>query len=173
MANLQGRIQIEHALCKTGLYGTLWEQQGCVVGLSRFVFTGLFIFTNTWAMAEEALNAKAQPSCAQLVRQLRAMEKAQQSLLTSMVGKNDSMATTLDQYAKNFEIQGHRLQKSDVQSLKRSAQAFRRHGDREMGLVVRFEKSSEELLSKVEACLSAQSPNPAKTVEASSELVQR
>jgi hypothetical protein len=98
------------------------------------------------------------------------MNKAQQTLLGSMVRKNESMAETLDQYAYGFEQKGQRVQRLDLLSMKHSAQAFRKHGEREMSLVTRFEKSSDELLSKVEFCLSSKS---AKSLESSSELVQR
>jgi hypothetical protein len=127
----------------------------------------LFIALPT-VFAKESVSETS--SCNQLILQLRAMEKAQESLLGSMVRKNESMATTLDQYAQNFEDKGQRVQKSDLLSLKRSAQAFRKHGDREKGLVVRFEKSSEELLSKVQSCLTSSS---VKALDETSELVQR
>lgn len=146
--------------------GTIWGKTAGLTSYFKVVLCLSLLGLGSAARAEETEKV----SCLHLIQQLRAMEKAQQSLLTTMVGKNDAMATTLDQYARNFETSGRRLQKSDVVSLKRSAQAFRRHGDREMGLVVRFEKSSEELISKVESCLSANSPKP---LEANSELVQR
>jgi hypothetical protein len=96
-------------------------------------------------------NAEAR-SCSEIGEDLQAMQKAQASLLESMVRKNDSMATTLDQYAETFSVKKS-LRKADLVGLKKSALAFRRHGDREEKLVQRFETKTAELISQVQECL--------------------
>ena len=102
-----------------------------------------------------ALSAAAQArTCAELNQDLRSMQKAQSSLLDSMVNKNDSMASTLDQYAENFNSQ-KAVRTTDVVSLKRSAEAFRSHKAREQKLVSRFQSKTDELLGQIEQCLKA------------------
>lgn len=93
-------------------------------------------------------------SCAELTDDLRAMQKAQASLLDSMVRKNGAMASTLDQYAQNFSKKRN-LRKADLIGMKRSAQAFRSHEAREEKLVRRFQAKTDELLTLVEECLKA------------------
>ena len=104
------------------------------------------------AMAQAA-QAK---TCSELGDDLRSMQKAQASLLESMVRKNDSMASTLDQYANNLQNQ-RTVRKSDVISLRKSGQAFRDHESREEKLVGRFNKKTDELLTLVEECLKTKS----------------
>lgn len=91
-------------------------------------------------------------TCSQLTEDLRAMQKAQSSLLETMVRKNESMASTLDEYATTFSVKKN-LRKADLTGMKRSAQAFRNHQDREEKLVQRFESKTEQLISQIEDCL--------------------
>lgn len=102
----------------------------------------------------------SQKKCSELVQELQAMQKAQSQLLSSFSQKNGTVAEVLDQHAdqlqKKMSRQG-KLKKSDIETLKRSANAFRGHEVREGNLVMRFEKASQELLNKVESCLSEKS----------------
>jgi len=93
------------------------------------------------------------PSCGQLRQQLQAMQKAQVSLLSSMVNKNDATANLLDRYARDFEEQGLQLREDDTQSLRSSAQAFRRHREREKKLVQKFDHRSQVLIQQISSCL--------------------
>jgi len=111
------------------------------------------IFTITGLLLTLVLSSAAQAkSCGELADDLALMQKAQSSLLDSMVHKNESMASTLDQYAQNFSTKKV-VRKEDVVSLKKSGQAFRSHGEREEKLVLRFEKKSVELIEMVQQCL--------------------
>ncbi len=91
-------------------------------------------------------------SCSELTQDLRAMQKAQASLLQSMIRKNESMASTLDQYAQTLGTKKN-LRKSDTLGMRKSATAFRNHQEREEKLVRRFENKTDELISQVEECL--------------------
>ncbi len=84
------------------------------------------------------------------------MHRAQTQLLESMVHKNESMASTLDQYAQNFSQQ-NKVRKADVVSLRKSAMAFRNHEGREQKLVQRFEKKTGELVEMIASCLQPKS----------------
>lgn len=98
-----------------------------------------------------AVQAEAR-SCSDMTNDLRAMQKAQTALLESMVRKNESMASTLDQYAQTFNSK-KTVRKADVVGMKKSAVAFRNHQGREQKLVQRFSDKTDELISQVEQCL--------------------
>lgn len=92
-------------------------------------------------------------NCVEVGRQLKEMQKTQAILLTSMVKKNDSLASVLDRYAVDFDSSARKVSKSDIQSLHGSAEAFRNHGAREMTLVEKFNKQSQDLITKASSCL--------------------
>lgn len=81
------------------------------------------------------------------------MREAQSFLLQSMVKKNNSLAETLDLFAKDFSAKKGRLRRADFNKLKGSAEAFRGHAEREKSLISRFESSTEDLLDRVSRCL--------------------
>ena len=93
-------------------------------------------------------------NCVEVGRQLREMQKTQAILLTSMVKKNESLASVLDRYAVDFDSSERKVSKNDIQSLHGSAEAFRNHGAREMTLVEKFNKQSQDLIIKASSCLS-------------------
>lgn len=112
----------------------------------------------TVAMILIASTASAKTSCEPLMKDLRAMQQAQASLLKSLSQKNESMAKTLDQFSKSFEglaLQKKYLRRADIVGLKISAKAFREHGNREEQLIKRFEDAAGELFNQVESCLAA------------------
>ncbi len=104
-------------------------------------------------MTAQAYSLSEPSSCLALSKQLNAMAEAQESLLSSMVKKNDALAGTLDQYAQDFSERGNRLRKVDITSLRKSASAFRNHTSRELTLVGKFNKASKDLIEKVHQCL--------------------
>lgn len=111
--------------------------------IGALVLSAIILMTKTTAHAK---------SCSDLNHELRAMQKAQSTLLQTMVKKNDSMASTLDQFSESFSVKS-KLKKTDLVGMKKSAQAFRRHQDREEKLVERFQNKTAELLDEVESCL--------------------
>ena len=108
---------------------------------------GILGFSIVLAMAK----AEAK-SCSELSSELHSMQTAQTSLLQSMVRKNESMASTLDQYADNFSVR-KAVRKADIVGFHKSAQAFRNHQDREEKLVQRFQSKTDELISSIDECL--------------------
>jgi hypothetical protein len=105
-----------------------------------------------------SIAAFASPSekCQDLAQDLQAMQSAQRQLLTSLSQKNETMASVLDQSAESLQknISARKpLKKSDLQSMRMSAKAFRGHEKRETALIQKFEKASSELLDQVQVCL--------------------
>ena len=94
-------------------------------------------------------------NCVDLTRQLSEMQKAQTILLESMVHKNDSLANVLDRYAGDFEASELRLAKTDIESMQKSANAFRQHKQREQTLIQKFNRQSQLLITKANDCLMA------------------
>ncbi len=91
--------------------------------------------------------------CSEIVENLRAMRKAQSSLMNTLVKKNDSMAETLDLYAQRLSKSQGNVTKTEIVGLRKSAQSFRKHGVREQGIVRRFEAISAQLMARLEVCL--------------------
>ena len=81
------------------------------------------------------------------------MQKAQQTLLRTMVRKNDSMAETLDLYADQFKQKNGKINNNQINGIRKSAHSFRKHSTREEKVVKQFEDATRQILTKVEKCL--------------------
>lgn len=94
--------------------------------------------------------------CANLNDEIRAMREAERTMLRQMASNNQSFAMTLDNYADEFSQlskSSRSLSVAHLTSLRKSAQSYRGHEQRELKLVDRFENASDNLFSRVEACL--------------------
>ena len=99
------------------------------------------------------------PNCDKVQVELQEMQKAQGILLEAMAKKNDSLASTLEHYADDLSVHEQRPAQSEVMSLRKSAEAFRGHGDREMALILKFQRKSRELVEQAVRCLSQNDTN--------------
>lgn len=84
------------------------------------------------------------------------MQAAQKELMDSFIRKNDTMAVVLEENADQLENKmmiNRSIKKTDLKSLRISAQTFRSHDEKEQALVARFEKASSQLLGQVSDCL--------------------
>lgn len=84
------------------------------------------------------------------------MQQAQHQLLTSHSSKNELLANTLNRHAEYLEqvlANDRQVKKSHIQKLRLSAKAFHLHENRELQLIQRFEKASDQLLGQVQACI--------------------
>lgn len=109
------------------------------------------------AESQAVVGGKAQSAeCQTVINELKAMKLAQKTLLESMVQNNETMASTLDRYAADLQ-QSAKTKKpvsaQDLNSLKRSAEAFRQHKSREGKLVSTFDTASDRLFVRVQSCL--------------------
>lgn len=126
-----------------------------------FLAIGLVIVvsqTNAETVANiGAPNSIAAPSkCIGLSEEIKSMRDAERTLLRQMASNNTSFAMTLDQYAEEFsELSktSRSLNVAHLSSIKRSAQAYRGHEQRELKLVGRFEEASDELFARIESCI--------------------
>lgn len=92
--------------------------------------------------------------CGALPEDIKAMREAQSFLLQSMVRKNESLAETLEVFAREFQGKKGRLRPADFKRMTTSAEAYRGHAARERSLVERFETSTNSLALRIEKCLS-------------------
>ena len=105
----------------------------------------MLIFVVLHVDASDSLN------CAQLGKDLGAMQAAQRSLLGSLEAHNNTLASTLDQYADVVEKPG--LQVKTALSLRKSAESFRSQRLQQQQLIERFEKMTQSLILQVQSCL--------------------
>lgn len=127
---------------------------GRLMGFWVAILFSVFSFSSTSAILKKP--AATAVTCAELAEDLKAMQSAQKQLLQSLAKKNETIAQVLDQNATQLEkrmAKNRTLKRSDLQSLRVSARAFRGHDKRETALVTRFEKASNELLAQVQICL--------------------
>lgn len=124
---------------------------------SRVVF---FVSAIIMGLLLTADSQAADKKCSDVMKELQAMKKAQHQLFASFTQKNGTVAEVLDQHADQLQNKMNRqgkLKKTDLNSLKQSAKAFRGHEEREEKLVQRFEKATQELFEQVESCLNEKS----------------
>jgi hypothetical protein len=120
-------------------------KRGFQMGLKTGIFVLFF-----------SLSGMAAERCDSLVKDLQAMHEAQKQLMASFIRKNDTMAVVLEENADQLENKmmiNRSIKKTDLKSLRISAQTFRSHDEKEQALVSRFEKASGKLLGQVADCL--------------------
>lgn len=95
----------------------------------------------------------AEAGCSQLKEEIKNLKTAQSVLMKSLVQKNETLAETLDIFAKDVLGQKSSQRKSNSKKLKQAANSFRSHSIREQGLVDRFEALAQDLYSRIDECL--------------------
>jgi hypothetical protein len=142
---------------------------GGLLALST-VFFGLNASAATHKAKHHAKVVSAAHECVNVSLQLHEMQKAQDILLESMVKKNDSLAGTLDQFADDLSSHDQKSKKTDIVGMHKSAEAFRGHSDRELLLISKFEKKSQELIEKTSKCLAQNNSLSSKELRQSTAL---
>jgi Skp family chaperone for outer membrane proteins len=143
---------------------SLWSIRGIVAfGLVVFALQNADAATKR-ANVSSSKNASASKitssNCADLVNDLQTMKKAEKSLMQTMVNRSDAMADTLNKYADDFnelKSQNKKIERKEILSLRRTAETFKDHKQREEVLVQRYQKASDQLLREVASCLGATS----------------
>ena len=104
--------------------------------------------------SEEVLAAKAKGSsqakaCAELKTELLAMQKAQQTIMQSLVSNHQTFAVALEEYSATATL----APKVASQEMKRSAQSFRSRGVQGQKMANRLNNASSDLIARVALCL--------------------
>lgn len=123
----------------------------------KILFGGLLLMMfgaiSTAGAAIPAMDSVDGPSCDELRSEIKNLRNAQSYLMKSLVQKNDTLAETLEIFAKDVLGQKSRNSKSDSKKLKQAATSFRSHSIREQGLVDRFEALAQDLYARIDECL--------------------
>lgn len=101
------------------------------------------IFTSLITVSASAAVATDTGSCAQLKQELKAMQKAQQVMMTSLVNNHETFATALEEYAE----------KPAAKPMQKSAQAFRHRGLQGKKMANQLNQATADLIARVSACL--------------------
>ncbi|KYG66316.1 hypothetical protein AZI86_04470 [Bdellovibrio bacteriovorus] len=101
------------------------------------------IFTFLIAVTASAVTAPDAASCSQLKQELKAMQKAQQVMMTSLVNNHETFATALEEYAV----------KPAAKPMQKSAEAFRHRGLQGKKMAHQLNQATADLIARVSACL--------------------
>lgn len=101
------------------------------------------IFASLIAVSAAAVPTQQVASCSQLKQELKAMQKAQQVLMTSLVNNHETFATALEEYAE----------KPAMNPMQKSADAFRRRGLQGKKMASQLNQATADLIERVSACL--------------------
>ncbi len=147
--------------------------------IQQIIVASLIVVTSWMAGAAPVSKAKTHASvvsireCSRLSLQLHEMQRAQGILLESMVKKNDSLAGTLDHFADDLSSHDQKSKKGDIVGMRKSAEAFRGHSDRELVLIAKFQKRSQELIDKTSRCLAQNTVSSKELRQSSGQVLLR
>ncbi|MNK91090.1 hypothetical protein D3C87_1111710 [compost metagenome] len=99
-----------------------------------------------------SVNAQAS-NCGELRQELDAMKRAQQGMMESLVNNHETFASTMEEYSSSVSVSKGGTNKTIAKKMGASAQAFRTRGIQGKRLQMKFETASNDLMSRVEACL--------------------
>ncbi|MGZ3743305.1 MAG: hypothetical protein ACXWRE_11320 [Pseudobdellovibrionaceae bacterium] len=95
-------------------------------------------------------------SCAEVINDLKAMQKANQSISTSLIGNHEIFAAILEDYAVTLNTSASLHQpvtKEAVNNMNESAKAFRTRGQNAQKLNLKLSQASDQVIAKAIECL--------------------
>lgn len=100
--------------------------------------------------------AQAASNCADVVDDLKAMQKANQSISGSLISNHESFATILEEYSDTLHTSatlGQPVTKEAVTNMNESAKAFRIRGQNAQKLNSKLNQASDQVIAKAIECL--------------------
>lgn len=100
--------------------------------------------------------AFAGTTCADVVEDLKAMQRANESISTSLISNHESFATILEEYADTLNTSaslGQPVTKEAVHNMNESAKAFRVRGQNAQKLNSKLNQASDQVIAKAIECL--------------------
>lgn len=100
--------------------------------------------------------ALASANCTDVVNDLKAMQKANQSISGSLIGNHESFASILEEYAATLNTSaslGQPVTKEAVNNMNDSAKAFRIRGQNAQKLNNKLNQASDQVIAKAIECL--------------------
>jgi len=102
--------------------------------------------------------AFAATNCAEVVSDLREMQKAQQSISQSLINNHETFATLLEEYSGTLNssaAMGQPVTKEAVTHMNESAKAFRVRGQNAQKLNQKLNQASDQVIARAIECLKA------------------
>lgn len=100
-----------------------------------------------------ASNSMAAAPCAQLKQELKAMQKAQQQIMASLVNNHETFASSLEEYSSAVGEANISSKKVVSKQMNDSAQAFRTRGVQGKKMAHQLNAATGDLLARVASCL--------------------
>lgn len=98
----------------------------------------------------------AMANCAEVIEDLKAMQKAQQSISGTLIGNHESFASILEGYSSTLALSaslGQPVTKEAVAKMNESAKAFRLRGQNAQKLNDKLTQASDQVIATAIACL--------------------
>jgi len=98
----------------------------------------------------------ASGSCGEVIDDLKAMQKANQSISGSLIGNHESFASILEGYADTLNTSasmGQPVTKEAVNNMNQSAKAFRVRGQNAQKLNTKLNAASDQVIAKAIECI--------------------
>lgn len=108
-------------------------------------------------MGTTALGAQKSSECREVVEDLKAMQKAQQSISESLISNHDTFADLLEDYSSALSLSagmGKPVTKEAVTKMGESAKSFRERGHNASKLNKKLTTASNDVIARAVACLS-------------------
>jgi hypothetical protein len=115
-----------------------------------------FAILSTGTHAFAAGKSKANSKCGEVAAELRAMEKAQQSISESLISNHDTFANLLTDYSSALDISagmGKPVTKDAVAKMGESAKSFRERGKNAEKLNKKLTIASNDVIERAISCL--------------------
>lgn len=94
-------------------------------------------------------------ACSDLVAELKAMQKAQQTLLGSLTDNHETFARTIENLTGAIENSPGQVSEESLRSIDKAAQAFRQRGAQARKSVAKMDAATSNLVQRIEKCLAA------------------
>ena len=91
--------------------------------------------------------------CRDLSVELDAMKKAQTQIMQSLVSNHEGFSENISDIVNDISASSGRVSKSTLQSLKKTAKAYRVRSERAEQIASKLDFSTEDLIKRVKKCL--------------------
>lgn len=115
-------------------------------------FLGVLVLAGVWS----SISMAASSDCATVAEDLKAMQKAQQSISSSLISNHETFASVLEENSdvlKTSATLGQPVTKESVNNMNESAKAFRLRGQNAQKLNVKLNQASDQVIAKAIECL--------------------
>lgn len=98
--------------------------------------------------------AQASTECAEIKKELVAMQTAQEKIMNSLVSNHETFASTMEEYSEVVTTsKSLSSSKAVSQNMDQSAKAFRARGVQGKRMAGRLNEATDDLFARVSACL--------------------